>query len=352
MGEQTRLYDLTYDRLVAWLAAHGEPAYRAKQIFHWLYVRRVRSLTEMTDLPKRLREALAAQFLLDDLTELARQTSRDGTVKLLLGLSDGHAVETVVMRHRYGNSVCVTTQVGCRIGCTFCASTLGGLKRNLTAGEIVAQVLHAQRLLDEEGARVSHIVVMGIGEPFENFDALVDFLNIVSDPRGLDIGERHITVSTSGIVPRIYDFADLGLKVRLAISLHAPTDELRSRLMPINKKYPLTDVMAAARYYVEKTRRRISFEYALFGGVNDRPEHARLLAERVRPIFALVNLIPFNPVPKRPYVRTPREDIVRFKRLLEEEGVVVTLRREHGTDIDAACGQLRARHHDQSFLPK
>ncbi|MBO8162332.1 MAG: 23S rRNA (adenine(2503)-C(2))-methyltransferase RlmN [Brevibacillus sp.] len=338
------LYSLTMEELKTWLAEQGEKAYRAQQIFDWLYAKRVHSFDEMSNVSKALREKLSRHFRLDALTELTRQVSKDGTVKFLFQLRDGHAIETVIMRHNYGNSVCVTTQVGCRIGCTFCASTLGGLKRNLEAGEIVAQVLAAQRALDAEGGRASHVVVMGIGEPFENFEALLTFLNVINDNRGLNIGQRHITVSTSGIIPKIYEFAERGGQVNLAVSLHAPTSDLRSRLMPINRGFPLEKLMEACRRYIAKTGRRITFEYGLFGGVNDQPEHAEQLADLVGDMMCHINLIPVNYVPERDYVRTSRDDIFRFKRILENRGINVTIRREHGSDIAAACGQLRAQH--------
>ncbi|UFJ41987.1 23S rRNA (adenine(2503)-C(2))-methyltransferase RlmN [Brevibacillus humidisoli] len=338
------LYSLTLDALKEWLTQQGEKPFRAQQIFDWLYVKRVRSFDEMSNLSKSLREKLSEQFRLNALAEITRQTSADGTVKFLFQLHDGHAIETVIMRHNYGNSVCVTTQVGCRIGCTFCASTLGGLKRNLEAGEIVAQVLAAQRALDEEGGRASHVVVMGIGEPFENFEALLSFLSIINDNRGLNIGQRHMTVSTSGIVPKIYEFAERGGQVNLAISLHAPNSELRSKLMPINRGFPLPKLLEACRNYTEKTNRRITFEYGLFGGVNDQPEHAEELADLIGDMMCHINLIPVNYVPERDYVRTSRDDIFQFKRILENRGLNVTIRREHGSDIAAACGQLRAQH--------
>ncbi|GAB7388085.1 23S rRNA (adenine(2503)-C(2))-methyltransferase RlmN [Bacillaceae bacterium] len=338
------IYDLTFPKLQAWLHEQGERKFRATQIFEWLYQKRVRAFAEMTNLPKSLREGLDEHFSLTPLEEIIRQVSRDGTVKFLFRLHDGHAIETVIMRHHYGNSVCVTTQVGCRIGCTFCASTLGGLRRNLTAGEIVAQVLEAQRELDAEGERASHVVVMGIGEPFENFDELLDFLRIINHEKGLNIGQRHITVSTSGIVPRIYDFAEEGGQVNLAVSLHAPNAEIRSRIMPVNRRYPLEDLLEACRAYVAKTGRRITFEYALLGGVNDRPEHAEELARLIGDIKCHVNLIPVNYVPERNYVRSSRDDIIRFQKILKERGVNATIRREHGSDIAAACGQLRAQH--------
>ncbi|MBE3593467.1 MAG: 23S rRNA (adenine(2503)-C(2))-methyltransferase RlmN [Candidatus Carbobacillus altaicus] len=338
------IYDLTYDKLEAWLLEHGHKTYRAKQIFEWIYQKRIHTFEEMTNIPQNLRDLLKSSFTFGSLHEITRTISQDGTIKFLLSLEDNSAIETVIMKHSYGYSVCVTTQVGCKIGCTFCASTLGGLKRNLSTGEIVAQMIFAQRILDKEDKRASHIVVMGIGEPFENFEAVIDFLRIVNDQRGLAIGGRHITVSTSGIIPRIYDFADLNMQIKLAISLHAPNSELRSRIMPINKKYPLPELLNAVQYYVNRTRRRVTFEYALLGGVNDSEEQARELARLVKPIFSYVNLIPVNYVPERRYVQTPPEQIENFKRVLREEGIVVTQRREHGSDIAAACGQLRAKH--------
>lgn len=338
------IYSLTLDELKEWLVQSGDKAFRAQQIFDWLYVKRVFSFDEMSNLSKELRQKLAQHFRMQSLSEVTRQESQDGTIKFLFQLIDGHAIETVIMRHNYGNSICVTTQVGCRIGCTFCASTLGGLKRNLDAGEIVLQVLMAQRALDADNERASHVVVMGIGEPFENFDNLIAFLRIINDNRGLNIGARHITVSTSGIVPKIYEFAEQGGQVNLAISLHAPNTELRTKLMPINRGFPLEKLMEACRYYIAKTGRRISFEYGLFGGQNDQPEHAEELADLIGDMLCHVNLIPVNYVPERDYVRTPRDEIFRFKRILEDKGINVTIRREHGSDIAAACGQLRAQH--------
>ncbi|WP_139489818.1 23S rRNA (adenine(2503)-C(2))-methyltransferase RlmN [Brevibacillus dissolubilis] len=338
------LHSLTLDELKNWLTENGEKAFRAQQIFDWLYVKRVHSIDEMSNLSKDFREKLKATFRTDALKEITRQESEDGTIKFLFQLIDGHAIETVIMRHNYGNSICVTTQVGCRIGCTFCASTLGGLKRNLDAGEIVSQVLQAQRILDETDQRASHVVVMGIGEPFENFEPLLSFLKIINDNRGLNIGQRHITVSTSGIVSKIYEFAERGGQVNLAISLHAPTTELRTKLMPINRGFPLDKLMEACRAYVAKTGRRISFEYGLFGGQNDQPEHAEKLADLIGDMLCHVNLIPVNYVPERDYVRTPRDQIFNFRRILERRGINVTIRREHGSDIAAACGQLRAQH--------
>lgn len=338
------IYDFSLEQIQEWIKEHGEPAFRAGQVFDWLYVKRVNSFDEMTNLPKPLRDKLNASFRFVTLTEIAKFESKDGTVKFLFGLQDNHAIETVIMRHNYGNSVCVTTQVGCRIGCTFCASTLGGLKRSLTAGEIIAQVVKAQQILDPLNERVSSIVIMGIGEPFENYDATMSFLRTMIHPKGLNIGARHITVSTSGIVPNMIRFADENTQINLAISIHAPNDALRSKLMPVNRRYPFADVIDACKYYIEKTGRRITFEYALIGGMNDRPEHAEELGEVLKDMLCHVNLIPVNYVPERNYVRTPRDDIFEFQRVLQKNNVNVTIRREQGHDIAAACGQLRAKH--------
>lgn len=337
------IYSMELQALKDWLTEHNEKAFRADQIFEWLYKQRVTSFEDMTNLSKNLRLLLQENFTITTLNTLIQQTSNDGTIKFLFELHDGYSIETVLMRHDYGNSVCVTTQVGCRIGCTFCASTLGGLKRNLEAGEIVAQVVKVQQALDELGERVSSVVIMGIGEPFDNFTSMLSFLKIINHEQALNIGARHITVSTSGIIPKIYEFADQNMQINFAVSLHAPNTELRSRLMPINRAYKLPDLIEAIRYYVDKTGRRVSFEYGLFGNVNDQVEHAEELAELVKGIKCHVNLIPVNYVPERDYVRTPKDQIFLFEKTLKNHGVNVTIRREQGSDIDAACGQLRAK---------
>ncbi|MBA4602395.1 23S rRNA (adenine(2503)-C(2))-methyltransferase RlmN [Thermoactinomyces mirandus] len=337
-------YDLDYENWKEWMKEQNQPEFRARQVMDWLYIKRVVSFQEMTNLPKVLRQTLEETFHLKSLRIIARQVSQDGTVKFLFGLYDQHAIETVLMRHDYGISVCVTTQVGCRMGCTFCASTLVGLKRNLSSGEIVAQVLMAQKYLDQSDERVKSVVVMGSGEPFENYGPTMRFVRMINHPRGLNIGQRHITVSTSGVVPNIYRFADEDWQVRLAISLHAPNQELRSKLMPVSRKYPLADLMDACRYYLEKTGRRITFEYALIGGKNDQKENAHELGKLLQDMNCLVNLIPVNYVPERNYKRTLRSQIFDFKRILDSYHVNSTIRREHGHDIDAACGQLRAKY--------
>lgn len=336
------IYSFTLDEWVIWLKENNQPKFRAAQIYDWLYKKRASSVEEMLNLPKDLRIALQESFQFTTLKTLIHQVSKDGTQKFLFELYDGHAIETVLMNHDYGNSICVTTQVGCRIGCTFCASTLGGLKRNLESGEIVAQVLAVQKVLDEMNERVSQIVVMGIGEPFDNYVELMRFLRIVNDEKGLHIGARHITVSTSGIVPKIYEFANEGLQINFAISLHAPNDQLRTQMMPINRAYPLDKLFEAVSYYIEKTNRRVTFEYGLTH-VNDSREHALELAKRIKGLKCHVNLIPINMVEERMYKRTSKEQIQTFANILKKHGINVTIRREQGHDIDAACGQLRAK---------
>lgn len=337
------IYSLRLDEMKEWLTANGEKAFRAAQIYEWLYEKRVQTFEEMSNLPKALREKLEAEFALTTLSTIIKQESKDGTIKFLFQLQDGYSIETVLMRHDYGNSICVTTQVGCRIGCTFCASTLGGLKRHLMAGEIVEQVVKVQQQLDETEERVSSIVIMGIGEPFDNYDAMMNFLKIMNDDKGLNIGARHITVSTSGIVPKIYEFADEGMQINFAVSLHAPNQEARQKLMPIARAYKLEELMEAVKYYTKKTGRRVTFEYGLMSGQNDTEEVAMELAKLIKNIKCHVNLIPINYVPERDYIRTSRSKIFAFERTLKEQGINVTIRREQGADIAAACGQLRAQ---------
>ncbi|MEG0260433.1 MAG: 23S rRNA (adenine(2503)-C(2))-methyltransferase RlmN [Lysinibacillus sp.] len=341
------IYSLQLQHLEEWLKENGEKSFRAAQIFEWLYNKRVKTFEEMSNLSKGLREKLEASFTLTTLSTIIQQESKDGTIKFLFQLQDGYSIETVLMRHEYGNSVCVTTQVGCRIGCTFCASTLGGLKRHLLAGEIVEQVVKVQQTLDEIDDRVSHIVIMGIGEPFDNYDAMLNFLKVINHEKGLNIGARHITVSTSGIVPKIYEFADEQLQINFAVSLHAPNQEARQKLMPIARAYKLDELMEAVRYYTNKTGRRVSFEYGLMTGENDSVEIAEELSALIKGIKCHVNLIPINYVPERDYVRTSRSKIFAFEKTLKKNGINVTIRREQGSDIAAACGQLRAQERSE-----
>ncbi|ADU51035.1 23S rRNA m(2)A-2503 methyltransferase [Thermaerobacter marianensis DSM 12885] len=326
------------------LSAWGEPAYRGRQIFAWLHRRGVTRFAEMTDLPKDLRRRLEA--LGDPVVPAVRRLQvdpQDGTRKYLLELEDGQLIETVLMRHRYGLSLCVSSQVGCAMGCRFCASTLGGLVRNLTAAEMAGQLLVVNRDLAERGQRVSHVVVMGIGEPLQNLDATLQFLRVAHHPQGAGISYRHMTVSTSGLVPRIRQLAHAGLPITLAVSLHAPNDALRSWLMPVNRRWPIAELMDACREYVERTGRRITFEYVLIEDVNDRPEHAAELADLVAGLNGHVNLIPWNPVSERPFRAPSPERVQAFVAALRRRGVNVTVRRELGQRIEAACGQLRRR---------
>ena len=272
--EKMSIYSLRLDQLEEYIVSIGEKKFRAKQIFDWLYKKRITDFSEMKNAPKSLQEKLAKEFDITTLKTIIKQESADGTMKFLFELQDKFTIESVLMKNKYGNSLCVTTQVGCRIGCTFCASTLGGLKRNLEAGEIVSQVLKVQQELDKKGERISSIVIMGIGEPFENYDEMMDFIRIVNSDESFNIGARHITVSTSGIVPKIYDFANEKVQINFAVSLHAPTNELRSKIMPVNRAYNIDKLMEALKYYQETTNLRITFEYGLMGKVNDQKEHA------------------------------------------------------------------------------
>lgn len=340
------LKDLFPDELALALSGLGEPAYRGGQVFRWLHARGATDPAEMSDLPLALRERLAASFSMGAATVLHRlEDGGDGTVKYLLRMDDGAVVETVAMRYRYGTSVCVSSQVGCRQGCIFCASTVGGKERDLSAGEMVEQVWAARRD-SPDPERVNHVVVMGMGEPLENYDELVRFLRLVGHRDGLGLSPRRVTVSTCGIVPRIHDLARERVAVTLAISLHAPDDELRNRLMPVNRRWPVAEVVEAARRYQEVSGRRVTFEYAMIEGTNDRPEHARELARLLSGLSAHVNLIPLNPVPGSPLGATPRDRIRAFRDILAEGGVRATIRRQLGTSIEAACGQLRRRELD------
>ncbi|MFV0558778.1 MAG: 23S rRNA (adenine(2503)-C(2))-methyltransferase RlmN, partial [Enterococcus sp.] len=340
------IYGFTKENLINWLIEHGEKKFRGIQIWEWLYEKRVQSFVEMTNLSKATISLLEENFVINPLNQVVVQEASDGTVKYLFELADKNMIETVLMRQEYGMSVCVTTQVGCNIGCTFCASGLLKKQRDLTAGEIVAQIMMVQHYFDErgEGERVSHVVVMGIGEPFDNYENLLDFLNIINDPKSLAIGARHITVSTSGLANKIVDFADNGLQVNLAISLHAPNNDVRTSIMRINRSFPIEKLMAAIDTYIEKTNRRVTFEYIMLSGVNDRPEHAQQLADLLKDKkkLAYVNLIPYNPVSEHDqYSRSSKADVLKFYDVLKKNKINCVIRKEHGTDIDAACGQLR-----------
>ena len=328
----------TRPQLAQTLAALGQPAFRAGQIYRWLHQKQVTEFSAMTDQPKALLKTLEEQYYIAAPAIRRRQQSRDGTVKYLFALEDGNCIETVVMRYKYGNTVCLSTQVGCRMGCRFCASTQAGRVRNLEAGEIAAQLYTAQR---DIGERISHIVLMGIGEPLDNFDNVMDFLTIISSEEGANIGMRNISLSTCGLVPMIDRLAEKKLQLTLSISLHAPNNAMRSSMMPVNDAYPVEQLIAACRRYQKTTGRRISFEYSMVRGVNDSDATARQLADLIRGMGAHVNLIPINPVDGSPYSATDAENVRRFQQALTRLGVNATVRRRLGSDISAACGQLR-----------
>jgi 23S rRNA (adenine2503-C2)-methyltransferase len=339
---KTNLFGLFADEIAAAVAPYGLAGYRGRQIAEWLYKHQAFDFAAMTNLPKGQRDALAAKFTVDAVTLKAEQHAADGaTSKFLLGLQDGLAVETVLMRQQWGNSVCVSTQVGCAMGCLFCASTLGGVERDLTAGEILAQVLYSQRLLAPGGTGVGSVVAMGSGEPLANYENVLRFIRLCHEPYCLGLSYRGFTLSTAGLVPGIDRLAGEKLPITLAISLHAPNDELRSRLMPINRTYTLTAVLAAGDRYADATGRRVTYEYVLIAGLNDGDGEARELAALLRGRLANVNLIPVNPVPERGLLRPTATRIRRFLELLTAGGLTATVRREMGTDIRAACGQLR-----------
>ena len=318
----------------------GQPAFRAKQVYTWLH-RGVRSYEEMTNLPKPLRERLAAEYPIYAPKVVRKQESqRDGTIKYLWQLSDGNCVETVLMRYHYGNTVCISTEVGCRMGCAFCASTLGGLVRRLEPFEMLDQVLFTQV---DSGQPISHIVLMGIGEPLDNFDNVMRFLELVNSPEGMNISMRHISLSTCGLVPKIDELAKRNLQLTLSVSLHAPNDAVRDTIMPVNRAYPSQELLDACRRYYAATSRRISFEYAMINGVNDRPEDARELLRRMKGLPCHFNLIPLNHVEESPLKPSTREAVAAFQKILEDGGIPATVRRTLGGDIDASCGQLRRK---------
>ena len=339
------LRSLTLAELADLLKTMGQPSFRAKQVYTWLH-RGIRSFDEMTDLPKTLRAALAEEYPLYTPQAVRRQESaRDGTIKYLWRLSDGNCVETVLMRYHYGNTVCIYTEVGCRMGCAFCASTLGGLVRRLEPAEMLDQVLFTQL---DSGLPVSHIVLMGIGEPLDNFDNVMKFLENVNSPLGLNISMRHISLSTCGLVPKIDALAEKKLQLTLSVSLHAPNNSVRDTIMPVNRAYPMEELIAACRRYYQATSRRISFEYAMIDGVNDTPAAARELLEKMRGLPAHFNLIPLNRVEESPLKPSSRAAVAEFQRILEQGGIPATVRRTLGGDIDASCGQLRRKYNQSA----
>lgn len=340
------LYSQEITKLENLMLSLDQKKYRATQLYIWLYEKRVDDFDKMSDISLKFREVLKEKFTLTLPTIDIKQVASDGTIKLLLKLEDGNKIETVLMRYSYGNVVCVSSQVGCNMGCSFCASGLLKKKRNLTVDEMVGQVMIIDKLLKEENKdqRVTHVVVMGTGEPFDNYDNVMNFVRICNHPKAFAIGARHITVSTCGIVDKILKYANEGLQINLAISLHASNDETRSKLMKINKVYPLKELINACRQYEIIANRRLTFEYILLKGVNDSLENADELADLIKGMLAYVNLIPYNPVNENDYQRSDNKSVKSFLDRLIKRGVTATIRKEFGTDIDAACGQLRAKN--------
>ena len=337
-----QLRSLTYDDMETWMSAQGEKSFRTKQLFTWVHKNAISSVDEMTNISKALRDKIEHEYELEPIHMLEKQVSSiDGTAKYLFELTDGNVIESVWMKYKHGNSVCVSSQVGCRMGCTFCASTLGGLVRGLTPGEMLSQIYEIEKDTNEP---VSNVIVMGIGEPLDNYDTVVSFIRILSDERGRNLSQRSITVSTCGLVDQMRKLMKEHLQITLAVSLHAPNDEIRREMMPVAKKYSMDELISACRDYFEETGRRITFEYAMVAGVNDSDENARELIKRVKGLNCHINLIPLNNVVERNQERSKEEVIRHFKLALEKYMKNVTIRRELGSDIDAACGQLRKKY--------
>ena len=333
------IYDMTFENLQNYLEELGHKKYRSSQIWDWLYIKKVNSFDEMTNIPPELVERLKLDFNFTSLDLVLKSTSIDGTIKFLFGLYDKNLIEVVLMNHHYGLSLCVTSQIGCDIGCSFCASGRLSKKRDLTSGEIVLQILEVEKIL---GQKITSVVVMGIGEPFDNFNNVVDFLKIINHQKGLNIGARRITVSTAGIIPGIIKFADLKLQVNLAVSLHSAIDSKRTGLMKINQAYKLPKVIESIKYYLTKTNRRVTIEYILIDQINDQIDDAKALVKLLTGLNVYINLIPYNEVIEAPYKRSTKENQLRFLDVIKKGGLDVTLRKEQGHDINAACGQLRS----------
>ena len=333
--------DFNLDELQEELVSIGEKKYRAEQIFKWIYVEKVKEFDEMTNLSLELREKLKANYTMCNYQILRKQESSDGTKKYLFDVLDSNAIETVLMQYHHGKTICVSSQIGCKMGCKFCASTGIQFVRSLTAGEIVEQILAVEQDIKD---KISNVVFMGIGEPFDNYDNVMKAIKIINNQKGLNIGARHISVSTSGLVPKIYDFANEDLQCTLSISLHATNDEKRSSMMPVNKKYSIEELMEACRYYIDKTNKRISFEYALAKDNNDNLDDAKELVKLLKGMLCHVNLIQINKIENGSYTKSTNENIIKFRDYLNDNGIVATIRRELGSDIDAACGQLRRKN--------
>ncbi|SFR95614.1 23S rRNA (adenine(2503)-C(2))-methyltransferase RlmN [Anaeromicropila populeti] len=342
--EKADIRSLDYDDVLNQMNEFGEKSFRGKQVYEWLHKKLAVNFSEMTNLSKQLRENLEEKFYIPAVTAVESRTSVNGeTTKYLFQLEDERVIESVLMKYKHGNSVCISSQVGCRMGCRFCASTIGGLERNLLPSEMLGQIYEIQKI---SGERVSNVVVMGTGEPLDNFENLIQFIKILTDENGLNISQRNITVSTCGLVEQIRRLGDLDLQITLAISLHAPNDELRKTLMPVANKYSIEEIMNACRYYYSITGRRLSFEYSLVEGVNDSEFQAKELAKLVKGMNCHINLIPVNPIKERDYKHSSMQFIQKFKNILEKNRINVTIRREMGADIDAACGQLRKSYMD------
>lgn len=332
---------LSLEELEEALIDMKEPKFRAKQIFIWLHQKLADDFDKMTNISKELRERLKEKFKIRKIEILDKLISEDGTTKYIFKLEDGLIIESVLMKYSYGNAVCISSQVGCRMGCKFCASTLDGLERNLFASEILMQIYKIQ---EDSKERVRSIVLMGSGEPFDNFDNFLKFIELINHKDGLNIGQRHITVSTCGIVPKIYELADKQMQINLALSLHAPTDEKRKSIMPIANKYSLKEIVQACKYFAQKTKRRVTYEYALISSVNDTKEDIENITKLLKHSLAHINLIPVNDVKERNYIKSSKEHIREFSNALSNNGIETTVRRELGSDINAACGQLRRRY--------
>ena len=332
------ILDLSLEELKQWMKNNGESQFRAKQVWDWIY-KEIWNFESMNNIPQGIKEKLKNNFFIGIPELIEEYTSKqNNTRKYLFALQDGNLIECVVMKYKHGNSICISTQVGCRMGCKFCASTIGGMIRNLTTGEMLSQIMKSQHLIKE---RISNVVLMGSGEPFDNFENVVKFLDIVNCDNGLNIGQRHITISTCGIVPKIKEFAHLNLQTTLAISLHAPSDEIRLKSMPIANKYSIAEVIDVCKYYINKTNRRITFEYALVKGLNDSKQDAEELSLLLKGMLCHVNLIPVNEIEENELKRSSNDDVNEFMKVLEANNILATIRREMGLDINAACGQLR-----------
>lgn len=342
------LRSLTLDELQAEMIMIGEAKFRAKQIYRWLHVKYANTFDEMSDLSAELRKKLTENYSIGSVTQVKKLVSNvDNTTKYLFELDNDCIIESVFMHYSYGNTVCISTQAGCRMGCTFCASTLDGVEKSLTPAEMLSQVYEIEK---DKGEPVLGVVLMGSGEPFDNYENVLKFIKLINSKDGKNMGQRHITLSTCGLINRIYDLAEENLQITLAVSLHAPNDSIRNKLMPVSKANPMDELLEACNYYVNKTKRRITFEYSLIKGVNDSAENAKELAQKLKNMLCHVNLIPINDVKERNYTRSTAESVKRFEDILSSRGVETTVRRKLGSDIDAACGQLRKRYKDENDL--